>query len=86
MQGDVRYNHQTVVLDGESFSRCEFDACRLVYSGGELPRFEQCSFVNCDWRFEGAAAQTLSVLKLMWSAGAKPAVQTVIKEITVAAR
>ena len=86
MQDGVRYNHQTVVLDGEVFSGCEFDACRLVYSGGEPPQFERCSFTNCEWKFEGPAAQTLSCLKLMWGAGAKPAVQTLIKEITVAAR
>lgn len=84
MQDDVSFNHQTVELDGESFSRCEFDGCRLVYAGGELPTFEQCRFVDCDWKFEGPAAHTLSILKIMWTAGAKPAVQTLIKEITVA--
>jgi hypothetical protein len=67
MQSGASYNHQTVMLDGESFSDCAFAACRLVYS-------------------EEAAAQTLSYLKLMWSVGAKPAVQTMIKEITVAGR
>ena len=86
MPSDVSYNHQTVVLDGESFTNCDFAACRLVYSGGALPEFESCHFDKCDWKFEGAAAQTLSYLKLMWSVGAKPTVQAMIKEITVAAR
>jgi hypothetical protein len=86
MQSDVNYNHQTVVLDGESFSRCQFTACRLVYSGGEPPKFDGCRFEACDWKFDDAAAQTLSHLKLMWSVGAKAAVQMTIKEITVAAR
>jgi hypothetical protein len=86
MQSGASYNHQTVMLDGESFSDCAFAACRLVYSGGELPKFEGCRFDDCEWKFEEAAAQTLSYLKLMWSVGAKPAVQTMIKEITVAGR
>ena len=34
MQTGVSYNHQTVALDGETFSQCQFAACRLVYSGG----------------------------------------------------
>ena len=86
MQVGVSYNHQTVVLDGEAFSDCEFEASRLIYSGGEAPTFQSCRFVDCEWKFEGAAAQTLAALKLMWSAGAKADVQTMIKEITLAAR
>ncbi|MDB5446703.1 MAG: hypothetical protein JWQ97_2020 [Phenylobacterium sp.] len=86
MQVGVSYNHQTVILDGESFSDCEFAACRLVYSGGKAPQLEGCRFDECEWKFEEAAAQTLSYLKLMWSVGAKSAVQATIKEITVAGR
>lgn len=83
MPQDIHYNHETVVMDGETFSACEFRDCRLVYSGGEPPRFENCRFDNCDWRLEGPAAHTLSHLRGMWNAGAKPAVQGLIKEITV---
>lgn len=86
MQSGVSYNHQTVVLDGETFSDCEFAECRLVYAGGEAPKFDNCRFDGCDWKFEDGAAQTLSFLKLMWNVGAKAQVQATIKEITVAAR
>jgi hypothetical protein len=86
MQTGESYNHQTVVLDGETFADCAFAACRLVYSGGELPQFERCRFDDCEWKFEEAAAQTLSYLKLMWGVGAKPSVQALIKEITVVGR
>jgi hypothetical protein len=86
MQSGVNYNHQTVALDGETFSGCEFAECRLVYSGGDLPKFDNCRFDACEWKFEEAAAHTLSYLKLMWSVGAKAQVQATIKEITVAAR
>lgn len=86
MQVGISYNHQTVTLDGESFSNCEFAACRLVYSGGPLPEFDGCRFDACEWKFEDAAALTLSYLKLMWNVGAKAAVQTTIKDITIVGR
>lgn len=86
MPSGVSYNHQTVALDGEIFSDCDFSACRLTYGGGEPPQFDRCRFDACDWRFEESAARTLIYLKRMWSAGAKAAVQTAIKDITVAAR
>ncbi|MDB5439640.1 MAG: hypothetical protein JWM33_2067 [Caulobacteraceae bacterium] len=86
MASGTSYNHQTVALDGESFSGCDFVECRLVYSGGELPEFESCRFDSCEWKFEDAAGRTLSYLKLVWAAGAKTTVQALIKEITVATK
>ena len=82
MNEGVTYNHETVVLDGEAFRRCEFRDCRLVYSGGEPPTFTGCRFHDCEWRFEDAAARTLAHLKVAWAAGAKAPVQAIIKEIT----
>jgi hypothetical protein len=76
------FNHETVALDGQSFSDCEFRACRLVYSGGEPPHFAGCKFDGCDWKFEGAAGRTLAHLRVAWAAGAKAPVQALIKEIT----
>ncbi len=84
VQERVRYSHETVALDGETFSNCEFTGCRLVYAGGDVPEFEDCKFVDCDWKFDEAATRTLSYLKLMWRVGAKASVQSTIKDITVA--
>jgi hypothetical protein len=86
MQDGVIFNHQTVSLDGEVFSNCEFAACRMVYAGGPPPQFDGCRFADCEWKFEDGAADTLAYLKLIWSVGAKAAVQATIKEITVASR
>lgn len=86
MQDGASYHHQTVEVDGEHFSNCEFDACRLVYAGGEPPIFDACRFTDCEWKFDEAASRTVAYLKLMWGAGAKAAVQSMIKEITVAPR
>lgn len=78
----VTYNHETVALDGETFSGCEFLGCRMVFSGGALPEFEDCRFTDCEWKFEDAAARTLAQLKLVWAVGGKAPVQAMIKEIT----
>lgn len=80
------FNHETVALDGEQFSGCEFRGCRLVFRGGEPPRFDACTFDACDWRFEDAAANTLAHLQEVWAAGGKAQVQALIKTITGAGR
>jgi len=82
VQSGTVFNHETVALDGESFSGCEFRDCRLVYRGGAVPHFADCSFHDCDWKFEDAAERTLAHLKGVWAAGAKATVQAMIKEIT----
>ena len=82
MQTATIFNHETVALDGEAFSDCEFRECRMVYAGGEPPRFDGCKFDDCEWRFDDAAQRTLSFMKLVWSVGGKAPIQVLIKEIT----
>ncbi|WP_297696841.1 hypothetical protein [Phenylobacterium sp.] len=82
MPSKASYNHESVALDGETFAQCEFRACRLIYSGGEPPRFDDCRFEDCEWKLAGPAALTLTHLRGMWNAGAKAPVQAMIKEIT----
>jgi hypothetical protein len=82
MQTAIMFNHETVALDGECYDGCEFRGCRMVYRGGEPPVFDDCRFDDCDWRFEGAAADTLAHMKLVWGAGGKATVQSLIKAVT----
>jgi hypothetical protein len=84
MPNSVTFSHETVALDGETFDGCEFRDCRLVYAGGEPPVFAGCRFHDCEWRQDEAAARTLAYLKVVWNAGGKAAVQSLIKDITVA--
>jgi hypothetical protein len=84
VQSATIFTQETLQLDGESFEGCEFRKCRLVYTGGEVPKFTDCRFDACDWKFEGPAARTLEHLKVVWGAGGKALVQGLIKEITVA--
>jgi hypothetical protein len=85
-QDHVRFSHESVRVDGQAFSNCEFTGCRMVYAGGKVPEFSDCRFQDCEWKFDEAASQTLSYLRLMWNVGAKAAVQSTIKDITIAAR
>lgn len=83
MATGVTFSHETVVLDGQEFSDCEFRDCRLVYAGGQVPTFANCAFHACEWKFDEAAGRTLAYLKLVWSVGEKSTVQAMIKDITV---
>jgi hypothetical protein len=86
MHSAASFNHETVTLDAEQFSDCEFRDCRMIYRGGEPPGFDNCRFVGCDWLFDDAAANTLAHLKTVWTVGAKAPVQALIKTITGAGR
>ncbi len=86
MQTATIFNHETVYLDGDAFADCSFQTCRMVYAGGPPPAFDNCRFDDCEWKFEGPAADTLAILKLIWSVGGKAPVQAMIKEITGAAK
>lgn len=86
MSNGAIYSHETVSLDGQTFSDCQFQNSRLVYAGGEPPAFVRCHFDACDWKFDDSAARTLAHLKILWASGAKASVQNIIKEITGAGR
>jgi hypothetical protein len=54
-----------VRLDGGTFERCRFHKAVLVYSGGEPPRIEGCTFDGATFEFTGAAGRTLGLLQAM---------------------
>jgi hypothetical protein len=64
MPNNVTYSHETVVLEAETFSGCEFRDCRLIYAGGEPAILTNCKFVNCEWKLEEAAARTMDGCRL----------------------
>jgi hypothetical protein len=84
MPSNVTYSHETMILEAETYSDCEFRDCRLIYTGGEPAVLTDCKFVDCEWKLEDAATSTLAFLKVMWLAGAKAPVQALIKDVTAA--
>ena len=60
---DKNFEDETVNLDGNTYLRCNFTRCTIIYSGGEIPKLAHCNFTGESWRFEGAAERTLILLQ-----------------------
>jgi hypothetical protein len=73
----------TVKLDGSIFDGCAFESCTLVYSGGELPQFNKCSFNNIKFILEGAAARSAAYMRMTYKAGATNVVRDWLPELFV---
>ena len=58
---------ERVEMDGGHFIDCHFDRASLVYSGGDHPMFENCSFGEVGWRFAGPALQTIQLIQAIGS-------------------
>lgn len=66
---DENFEDQTVDLDGNRYTRCNFNRCTIVYSGGEIPVLAHCNFSKETWHFKGAAERTLILLQEFSRAG-----------------
>jgi hypothetical protein len=63
------FENEIIHLDGQTYIDCEFKNCRLVYSGGEVPKFDICQFHACTWQLDGAAGRTAAFLKILSASG-----------------
>lgn len=64
------FTDRDLLLDGNEYQHCELVRCRLVYSGGELPKFVHCNFVNCVFALDGPARRTQQYFTLLAYMGA----------------
>jgi hypothetical protein len=58
-------NQDRVEADGGTFINCDFQSAILLYGGGEHPKFEDCTFGDLRWQFEGPALRTVQLLQLV---------------------
>jgi hypothetical protein len=58
-------NKDLVEVDDGTFIDCEFRWAVLLYGGGGHPKFENCTFGDISWQFEGPALRTIQILQLM---------------------
>src|SRR4051794_13985194 len=58
-----KFRHEDVHVDGNDYIDCLFEHCNIMYSGGDLPIFERCSFEHNAFSVERAAQRTVKFLK-----------------------
>ena len=76
------FQHQTVELDGNNFSACNFDDCEFIYSGGTLRMdSENLIATNCKIRFKDHAARTVQILWVLHHSGFSDAVERVFQSV-----
>ena len=56
---------ETVELDGNIYTRCTFEGCRMRFSGGTLPVFAGSTLKNVTWAWGGPAANALTFLSAL---------------------
>ncbi|CAL6700421.1 TPA: hypothetical protein ACNEGM_000210 [Escherichia coli] len=61
------YENQKVILDGKTYEECSFVSCSIVYTGTGSIGLVNNTFIDCTWSFEGAAANTLQFLSVIYS-------------------
>lgn len=76
-----RFEKQDISVDGNTYVECVFVQCSLIYAGGDLPRFERCTFQASGIQLEGAAAETMQTLKNMNQGGLWSSVAGVIDRV-----
>jgi hypothetical protein len=61
---------ESVDVDGTHFINCRFQGVQLSYGGGQMPKFEDCEFVDdFGWYFRDAALRTIQFLQVQNSDG-----------------
>ena len=59
---------ETVEMDDRTYIDCKFEWAVLHYSGGQYPRFENCTFRHIQWYFAGPALRTVQLLQMLANA------------------
>jgi hypothetical protein len=69
-----KFEDVQVELDGQTFERCVFVNCDLIYRGGAIPMISGCTFVSCEWLLRDAALRTLGYFGRLHEIGASDVV------------
>lgn len=73
-----------VEVDGNTYEKCTFEKCTIVYRGGERPVYAHCSFDGVSFRFADAADNTIGFLTDLFHNGFKKTVEQTFKNIRTA--
>lgn len=58
-----------IELDYREYSNTDFENCKLIFKGGRPPNLQNVSVTNCEFIFEGAAENTLLMLRFISQGG-----------------
>lgn len=78
------FRNQRVSIDGNTYVRCQFHNCELVYAGGDNVGLQYCDFDNVRWTFDGPAARTIVFMTGLYNggdAGARALIDKTIENI-----
>ena len=75
---DRTYCNTELIIDDKTFRHCAFVDCNLIYQGGAVPSFMECTFTETRFSVEGAACATLGFLTSLFHADS-PFLQDVIE-------
>ncbi len=56
------FSNETIILDGNQYTGCKFNGCRLLFNGGDLPVMQSCELNDSPFQFGGAADRTLTLM------------------------
>ena len=75
------FDSETVELDGNTFTDCQFQGCEIIYRGGEPPFIRDVNFNDCEFVPKDAALDTIQFLGLMYSTGLKKPIEETLEFI-----
>ena len=58
----TRFTDARLAIDDQRFERCTFDRCVLTFSASGPVQFVGCTFNDCSFAFDGAAASTVKFM------------------------
>ena len=75
------FTDELVNLDDNQYTKCTFDRCEIVYSGGGLPKLAENNFKDCAYTFDGAASRTISFMTNLYSGGGHDIIENTVNNI-----
>ncbi len=78
---NATFKGRKISIDGGSFYSCQFDGCRIIFSGLMPATLQECSFNNCLWEFSGPALNTIKFMKAFYLGGAKDLIENTLQDI-----
>lgn len=75
------FEKKRIAVEAVDFTDCTFVDCQFAYSGGVPYSFLDCDILNCTFEIEGAAANTLDMLRLLYNTGRREFAESLLSKI-----